>query len=150
MIKIRKMRREDCPAVHRLQCQCFSVPWSYESIEGMIANHSYHNYVAFYEDRLIGYIGMLAAADEADITNVAVDENLRRRGIGRKLLHYLTKKAGQKNINRIFLEVRRYNEAAVGLYEQAGFCQIDIRKDYYTSPREDALIMMWAAENPEN
>lgn len=143
MIVIRTMSERDSSAVWELEKKCFSVPWSEESIRAMFSEKGYWNLTAMDDGSLIGYIGMKAVLDEADITNVAVDPDRRRQGIGKMLLRELLAKAGELGIRRIFLEVRVSNTAARALYEQAGFRTVDGRKNYYEKPKEDAYIMVW-------
>lgn len=147
MIVIRTMSERDSSAVWELEKKCFSVPWSEESIRAMFSEKGYWNLTARDDGSLVGYIGMKAVLDEADITNVAVDPDRRRQGIGKMLLRELLAKAGELGIRRIFLEVRVSNTAARALYEQAGFRTVDVRKNYYEKPKEDAYIMVW--ENGE-
>ena len=147
MIVIRTMSERDSSAVWELEKKCFSVPWSEESIRAMFSEKGYWNLTARDDGSLVGYIGMKAVLDEADITNVAVDPDRRRQGIGKMLLRGLLAKAGELGIRRIFLEVRVSNTAARALYEQAGFRTVDVRKNYYEKPKEDAYIMVW--ENGE-
>ena len=146
-MKIREMTFSDCQEVCLLQQKCFSVPWSLESIKEMFVTKGYYNYVAQKDGRLIGYIGMKAVLDEADITNVAVSPEVRRCGVGKMLLAHLIKKAKEHSIWHVFLEVRVSNQPAIGLYEQAGFVKGEIRKQYYEKPTEDALIMVWSSTN---
>lgn len=143
MIVIRTMSERDSSAVWELEKKCFSVPWSEESIRAMFSEKGYWNLTARDDGSLVGYIGMKAVLDEADITNVAVDPDRRRQGIGKMLLRELLAKAGDMGIRRIFLEVRVSNTAARALYEQAGFRTVDVRKNYYEKPKEDAYIMVW-------
>ena len=143
MIVIRTMSERDSSAVWELEKKCFSVPWSEESIRAMFSEKGYWNLTARDDGSLVGYIGMKAVLDEADITNVAVDPDRRRQGIGKMLLRGLLAKAGDMGIRRIFLEVRVSNTAARALYEQAGFRTVDVRKNYYEKPKEDAYIMIW-------
>lgn len=143
MIVIRTMSEKDSSAVWELEKKCFSVPWSEESIRAMFSEKGYWNLTARDDGSLVGYIGMKAVLDEADITNVAVDPDRRRQGIGKMLLRGLLAKAGDMGIRRIFLEVRVSNTAARALYEQAGFRTVDVRKNYYEKPKEDAYIMVW-------
>lgn len=147
MTEIREMRKEDCREVWNLQKKCFSLPWSLASLENMFQVQGYTSLVAVEEQNIIGYIGIKAVLDEADITNVAVDAAVRRQGIGKRLIEQLLIKADQKRINRIFLEVRVSNEAAIRLYQGAGFKKIDCRKGYYDKPKEDAFIMLWENTN---
>lgn len=145
MIKIEEMLEKDSREVWMLQKECFSVPWSLESIQEMFSAEGYRSYVYWQGEKIVGYIGMRKIFDEADITNVAVHPFCRRQGIGKQLLKRLLQTAKDENICRIFLEVRRTNQAAIRLYEQSGFHMIDIRKNYYDKPREDAYIMVWNA-----
>ena len=78
---------------------------------------------------------------------MAVDLSERRQGIGKALIKELLIIADQQKLNRIFLEVRMSNEAAIRLYEGVGFKKIDCRKNYYEKPREDAWIMVWENTN---
>ncbi len=145
MTKIREMSVQDCEAVWRLQEQCFSVPWSLDSICAMPETEGYVNFVAVQDGQIVGYIGIKAVLDEADITNVAVAPDCRRQGVGRRLLGALLSEAERRGIRHIFLEVRVSNTAARALYAQAGFRDISRRKNYYEKPREDAWIMEWGA-----
>ncbi len=142
-VQIKKMSERDCEAVWELQKKCFSVPWSLESIREMFETEGYLNLTAWEDGVLAGYIGIKAVLDEADITNVAVHPDHRRQGIGKQLLEKLLRQAAAEGVCRIFLEVRTSNAAARALYEGAGFQIIDIRKNYYEKPKEDAYIMVW-------
>ena len=79
--------------------------------------------------------------DEADITKVAVAKDAQGQGIGSMLMKELISRAPELGVAKIFLEVRESNEAALRLYKKFGFEQIGIRKNYYTSPLEDAISM---------
>lgn len=144
-IEIREMTQEDSQDVWVLQKQCFSVPWSLDSIQKMFVTEGYYNLIAKQGEVLVGYIGMKTVLDEADITNVAVHPAWRRQEIGKKLLQGLLERAVQQGVCQIFLEVRESNIAARKLYTQAGFKDVDKRKNYYEKPKEDAYIMTWKA-----
>lgn len=148
MIFIEKMQKKDSEDVFFLQKKCFSIPWSRTSLEEMFLVEGYHNFVARDQGILLGYIGMKAVCDEADITNVAVDPRARRRGIAAQLLQRLLAAAKEEGIRHIYLEVRETNHGAIRLYEQAGFRKIGRRKAYYDQPKEDALLMMWTYDQP--
>lgn len=141
MLEIDRMTFEDCAQVYLLLEKCFTVPWSYQDIKDMFVRPGYYNLVARKEKKLVGYIGILAVLDEADITNVAVDPGFRRMHIGTALLNGLLALAREEKIEHIFLEVRQSNQAAIRLYENAGFSAVDIRKNYYEQPQEDAVIL---------
>ena len=72
---------------------------------------------------------------------MAVDENYRRLGIGSQLIQEFEKNLPEY-INDIFLEVRESNSPAIGLYEKYGFKKISIRKNFYSNPDENAVVMI--------
>lgn len=79
--------------------------------------------------------------EDADICNVAVDQTLRRQGIGEQLLLFLMENGKKRGVKNFTLEVRRSNEAAIGLYHKLGFLDEGVRPNFYDSPKEAALIL---------
>ncbi len=90
---------------------------------------------------IAGYIVARETAGELHINNVAVRADFRRRGIGAALLGRILHEARRRKANAAFLEVRSANFAAQALYEKSGFRAIARRADYYSEPREDAVVM---------
>ena len=90
---------------------------------------------------IVGYIVARETAGEFHINNVAVRAEYRRRGIGAALLNRILHEARRRKANAAFLEVRSANLAAQALYEKSGFRAIARRADYYSEPREDAVVM---------
>lgn len=90
---------------------------------------------------IAGYIVARETAGELHINNVAVRAQYRRRGIGEALLRRVLHEARRRKANAAFLEVRSTNLAAQALYEKSGFKAIARRADYYSEPREDAVVM---------
>lgn len=91
--------------------------------------------------RIAGYIVARESAGELHINNVAVRNQYRRRGIGTALLGRILETARRLHAKVAFLEVRSGNHTAQSLYEKNGFRAIARRPDYYTDPREDAVVM---------
>ena len=91
-------------------------------------------------ETVCGLITAYTAADEADITNVAVSAEFRRKGIASALLSEF-ESVLSTDISDIFLEVRNSNSSAIALYEKFGFVRIAVRKRFYSNPDEDAVIM---------
>lgn len=89
---------------------------------------------------MAGYGGFWRILDEGHITNIAVAGALRGRGIGKAILKEMIKRAQALNIERMTLEVRVNNTAALKLYEKYGFVTLGTRPKYYENG-EDALIM---------
>ena len=90
---------------------------------------------------MVGYVGSQTVLGEADMMNLAVAPSHRRQGIGMALVTALVAALQAREATSLTLEVRASNEAAIGLYQQAGFAQVGRRPRYYTKPTEDALIL---------
>lgn len=89
---------------------------------------------------LLGFLVALTAGAEWELENLAVIQEQRRRGLGRRLLRAFVAQARKVGAERIFLEVRESNEAARKLYESAGFQAAGRRPGYYSDPAEAALV----------
>ena len=79
------------------------------------------------------------------ILNLAVKEGDRRQGVARRLVLAGLLLARDKGAKRAFLEVRTSNTAAQKLYASLGFTGTSVRRDYYDSPVEDAVVMTMEA-----
>lgn len=90
---------------------------------------------------LAGYIVARLGAAELHINNVAVREDFRRRGLGSALLLKILEEGRKLGAGNAFLEVRSGNLVAQALYQRCGFQTIGRRRDYYSEPTEDALVM---------
>lgn len=90
---------------------------------------------------IAGYIVARETAGELHINNFAVRSEFRRRGIGATLLNRVLDEARKRKANAAFLEVRSTNSSAQALYEKCGFRAIARRANYYSEPREDAVVM---------
>lgn len=143
MTEIRTMTAEDVDAVATLEAQIFSQPWSRQGFLDAIELADTVFLVAEENAEIAGYIGMYVCLDEGEITNVAVSEDVRRRGIGGMLIRAIQKEAVQREVRQIVLEVRVSNEHAIRLYEHTGFVKQGVRKGFYDLPKEDAYIMIY-------
>jgi len=146
MIQYVSMKAEHVPQIAELEKLCFSDPWSERSISSELSNDYSYWLVALDDDRVAGYVGSQSAFDEADMMNIAVHPDYRRKGIAQKLVAGLCDALSQKGIRALLLEVRASNEPAKALYEKLGFVQVGRRPNYYHNPKEDALILRkeWA------
>jgi len=120
---------------------CFSRPWSETALSDALKKHENRYFVALYENKTAGYIGADNISGEVYITNFAVSERFRRKGIGEKLLKTLIKKSEEEKAAFITLEVRPSNAPAAALYKKLGFEIAGERKGFYAEPAEDAYIM---------
>lgn len=143
MIEIRKMTEKDLDDVSQLEQEIFSTPWSRESFCKAI-NDTNNIYLVARDDedgKLAGYCGIWMVAGEGQINNVAVNSEMRNRKIAYKMLKIAMQNAKIQKCNDFTLEVRKSNEAAIGLYLKLGFENCGERKDYYSKPTENAIIM---------
>jgi ribosomal-protein-alanine N-acetyltransferase len=141
---IRRMKAADLPDVRAIEAQSFSNPWSESTFRGEIQNTSISFPLVVVQrpgDKVIGYIIFWLVGEDVQINNVAVHPEFRGRGIGESLLRHIIAKVRGKGVTFISLEVRISNEPAVGLYKKLGFEVLGVRKNYYTNPDEDALLM---------
>ena len=139
-MKIEIMNKSHLVEVMKIDKECFPDPWSEKSFVDEMENENTVYLVAI-DDGVLGYAGMWSVFENADITNIAVSPDARRRGIGESLLLELIKYAEKRGADNIRLEVRSSNTAAISLYEKCGFLEVGIRKKYYSDNGEDALIM---------
>jgi ribosomal-protein-alanine N-acetyltransferase len=95
-----------------------------------------------------GFCAFWLVAGQAHINNLAILPELRGRGLGTQLLAAIVDEAAHLGATILTLEVRASNEAALRLYAKAGFERTGLRKNYYTSPVEDALILSRHAAGP--
>lgn len=140
-MEIQYMTAEHVPAVARLETLCFPDPWSENSVAEELDNPLSLWLVAAEDGEVLGYVGSQAVLDAADIMNVAVAPEHRRRGIARLLLLQLEEEMRQRDVTSLTLEVRASNLTAQALYEGLGYHEVGRRPNYYRKPREDALIL---------
>ncbi len=139
-LKILKATEKDAYDISLLEAECFSVPWTEENITDSI-NSATVFYIAKQNGKTVGYLGMQNAMGDGYITNVAVTKDFRKKGVATALLSELFNYATKNSMNFISLEVRKSNLAAISLYQKLGFIDVGTRKNFYTAPKEDAVIM---------
>ncbi len=142
-VVIRRMERKDLDAVTAIEKATFAVPWSRESFRQELERNVAARYlVAETDSRVIGYAGAWVILDESHITNIAVLEEYRGRGIGKQLTRALLQYLSNLGACYATLEVRVSNERAQNLYRSLGFVSVGKRKRYYEDNGEDAFLMV--------
>ena len=141
---IRRMTLADVPAVHAIEVATFAMPWSLESLQNEMERNACARYLIAEDESgaLIAYAGAWIVFDEAHVTNVAVAQAMRGRGIGRAILAALMQYAANMGALVLTLEVRKSNTVALALYQSMGFSQLGVRKRYYEDNGEDALLLV--------
>ena len=128
--------------IYKIEKESFSDSWSFESLENEISNKNTCFLVAVSGDEVLGYALEKLCLETADILKIAVKFSFRHFGISKLLLNALIIDAINFKAKKIFLEVRVSNMIAMNLYKSFGFKTISTRKDFYSSPREDAFLML--------
>lgn len=139
--EINPMSSKHISKIAEIEKQCFSAPWTEKGIAEELNNPNAHFIVAETDNKVLGYIGVHEVCDEAYIDNIAVLPDYRRLGMGVKLLLSARDGAFKRGCSFISLEVRKSNLAAISLYSKLGFKNVGERKNFYTDPQEDAVIM---------
>lgn len=140
-LTLRKLGKSDAPTLSLLEKECFSCPWSEESFFECLGNDRFYFVGLLEDDELVGYGGLVTVLDEGDVANIAVRSDRRGGGLGRTLLTALGEEAKRRGVIYLHLEVRESNAPARHLYESFGFTLDGIRKNYYTKPQENAVLM---------
>ena len=129
---------EEVVGIERMSC---TQPWSETLFFNEIQNPRSMPRVARKKGKVAGYLCAGLIMDEGHILNLAVGPGMRRTGIASVLIGDVIDRLREKECRFLFLEVRDSNTAAREIYRKFGFKVIGIRKNYYVSPVEDAIIM---------
>lgn len=141
--RARPLTAADLDAVAAIEREVFTDPWSNRAFGDLLGLDHVRGFVV--EDGkgvIVGYAVCSQVADEGEILNLATAPGARRKGIGRALLAAVLQWLGEHGAVKVFLEVRRSNEAAIAMYEAAGFATLGVRPNYYRRPTEDAVTMV--------
>lgn len=139
---LRDMSESDLDAVLRIEREVHAHPWTAGNFSDALRS-KYVCKVYEHEGQMLGYAVLMLAVDEAELLDIAIAAGQQRHGWGRKLLEEMMALARRQNMQRMVLEVRASNLAAIALYRKAGFSNIGLRRDYYPAEngREDAILM---------
>jgi ribosomal-protein-alanine N-acetyltransferase len=141
-LEVGRMRRRHLRGVMAIERQVYARPWSPNLFVAEMTEPTNRCYlVARVDKTLVGYGGLICYGDEAHVTNIAVDPQQHRLGVGTRLLYELITQAIEMGGHAVSLEVRVTNWGAQRLYGRFGFRPVGIRRNYYQELHEDALIM---------
>ncbi len=146
---MRAMTLNDVDAVLGIELAVQVYPWT----RGNFIDALSHGYVCRVDEdggETRGYAVLMPVLDEAELLNIGVAAGQQRKGLGRAMLHEMLDVAREKNMRRVFLEVRSSNAAALALYRSTGFGEIGVRRGYYqnASGSEDAVTMACELPSP--
>ena len=141
MINIIPMELKHIDEVAEIESEANIISWSKKSLSNELKKRYAIYFVAIENNIVLGYCGMYHIVDEGHITNIAVKLDHRKNGIGSRLIDKIIQTAISKKMIGVTLEVRLSNIIAQRLYTKNGFKIYGFRKNYYSEPREDAVIM---------
>lgn len=144
---IREMRQTDLPRIAAIEREAYEFPWSSGIFRDCLLA-GYTSLVTEHRGEVVAYAIMSVAAGEAHLLNLCVALNVRRAGLGAQLLETVMERARATGAERIHLEVRPSNDAAIALYIRHGFERVGVRKRYYraSSGSEDAVLLARALD----
>lgn len=140
---MRAMTLDDVDAVLAIEQAVQHFPWTRGNFSDAL-DSGYLCCVDETEEGVIrGYAILMQAADDAELLNIGVAAAQQRKGLGRAMLSEILNVARIKQLQRVFLEVRPSNVAAIALYRSVGFSEIGVRRGYYQNANgsEDAVTM---------
>jgi ribosomal-protein-alanine N-acetyltransferase len=145
-ITVGPMRRRHLRSVLRIETTNSPRGWSLGLFMSELSLRDARVYlVAKHENRVVGFAGLLFAAEDGHVTTVSVDPDWQRHRVATRLMLVLVHRALRHGVEALTLEVRPSNAAAVALYQRFGFAPVGVRKNYYRETNEDALVM-WATD----
>ena len=142
------MTEAHLPAVLRIERAAYAYPWTERHFQDSLrGGHSC--WIAQARQDLCGYGLLLIAAGECQVLNLCIAPAFQRQGLGRRLMRHLMATAWRQGAERILLEARVGNQAAIRLYRGLGFAEVGRRKGYYPADtgREDALVFVKNGED---
>jgi len=142
-VAVRSMVRGDLDSVNEIESASYPFPWT-RGIFRDCLRVGYRCHVLDVEGRVSGYAIVSHALDEAHLLNLCIHPDQRRSGLASFLLDHVLREVQIAAADRLFLEVRPSNKAAVKLYKRQGFHVIGRRPGYYPAHegREDAMVMV--------
>ena len=138
---IRGWKYEDILRISQIEEECFpDEPWNFKMLASSFEQENFFGVIAEDGGEIAGYGGITVAAGTADVDNIAVTEPYRHSGIATAVLSELISIARAQGAEKVFLEVRVSNVAAMSLYLKNGYKGAYARTRYYADG-EDCLVM---------
>ena len=121
--------------------EIFSDPWSENAIRESMEQSQTLLLSALEDGVLVGYLIVYYVLEDGEIARIAVESDFRRNGVASRLLKELAFICADNGVNKLLLDVRESNESAKAFYKKKGFVLDGVRKNYYTNPTENAILM---------
>lgn len=137
-----KLSNDHIDEIMQIEVEAYPDAWSRNMFVQELKLDKSYFFVALSEGKVIGYAGFWLILDEAHITSLTIRNDYRGHGLGRDLLRFILDMGIDANATMATLEVRETNISACSLYKKMGFDEVGIRKNYYPSTGEDAIVML--------
>ena len=139
--EIREATNRDIPALLELE-QSFLAPWPRKYIEYELNENPVNTFLVMtIANKIVGFIDYWITFDSATISQIAISNEYRRKGLASQLMKEMYDDCYAKRVRNITLEVRTENKSAVLLYEKFGFKNI-LTKPHYYDNGDDAYYMV--------
>ncbi len=142
LLILQPMAESDLDQIMEIELRAYPYPWTRKIFSDCL-KHNYHCLLHKRDDTIIAYAVISAAAVEMHILNLTVEPEQQHQGLGKRLINTLEMIGRGLDAKECFLEVRPSNESAIRLYQNHGFNEVGLRKDYYPAKkgREHAVVM---------
>lgn len=149
---LRSAQAIDAARMAAIHAEGFAVGWDRIEIERMILDGHVADVLvsrAVIGEIVTGFAISRVVLDEAELLSIALDREVRGRGLAAPLLRRHAERVRQAGAATLFLEVAADNAPALALYRSFGMVETGRRKGYYpamegpSAPRRDALTMRW-------
>lgn len=140
-VQIDKAKIKDVVDILIIEKECGLAKWKSEDYCEEIDREDSLVLIAKTKNKTIGFLAARSTTEETDIFNIGVSPKYQKLGIGGSLLNNLLERVRKTLVKSIWLEVRESNLEAIGFYRKKGFRQIQIRKNFYAQPVENAIVM---------
>ncbi len=149
MYTFEKMTPADIEEVIAIEQAIFSSPWTTGMVRAELFDNPFSfSFVIRYLGQMVGYLFFWEVAGEFHLMNLAVAPKYQRQGIGAEAMKWILGMAQKRGMHFILLEVRASNTAARSLYRKFNFYEVGVRKKYYDTPTEDAILYQYDLSPP--
>ena len=137
---LREWKFTDLKAICDFHKKNFKDAWSYKSLASSFLSDRFKGFLFEKDGEIIGTVSFDYGIDQADVLNLVIKEEERRKGLATRLMQRLFEETAKIELKTLFLEVRESNLPAIKTYEKLGFTKVSVRKNYYQD-NENAIVM---------
>lgn len=142
-VHVRWMVRRDFPEVLEIESSCFEFPWREEDFIRCLRQRNCIGMVAEYEGRVVGFMIYEVPKNRIHLLNIATAPEFQRKGVASQMIRKLIGKLANQRRNRIVMEVRETNLAALVFFRSLGFRAVVVLRNFYEDMNEDAYVLQY-------